>query len=76
MTLDSKHRAPWSAEDIAELKAMVLQHRNRREIALALGRTEQAITARLCLLKADRSERSGQKRARHRRTNGAAFFLS
>ena len=70
-------RKAWSAEDVAELEAMVAKGIDVKQIACALGRTEQAVETKLWRLAGGQPGRSARTRkARQRRTADASFFLS
>ncbi|MBA3511580.1 hypothetical protein [Sphingomonas sp.] len=69
------HGRLWSASDIAELKSMVAQQIELREIAAQLGRTEEAVATKLYGLYGRHTTRVSGKRQQRRR-NGASFFLS
>jgi hypothetical protein len=68
---------PWSADDMAQLEWMLAQGCDTEHIATALGRTSQAVLARLWYL---RRRADGQpappRKLNKRRTSGASFFLS
>jgi hypothetical protein len=67
---------PWSTEDLARLQALAAQGDGKREIALALGRTQQAVEAKLWRLRGQPIDRPSNGKARKRRSGGASFFLS
>jgi hypothetical protein len=69
-----KHGAPWSLNEIAQLKSMVARQIALKEIGAHLGRTEEAVTGKLYSIGGSRARQPGKRQQRRR--NGAAFFLS
>jgi hypothetical protein len=70
-----KHGAPWSPAEMGELRSLAGQQLDRRVVAAKLGRTEEAIAAKLYKLSGRRTTHATEKR-QQRRLNGASFFLS
>ena len=70
-------RARWSAEDVAKLEDMLARQIDMKEIASQLGRTEHALESKIERLRTAKVKPSdGVGKRRHRRLNGASFFLS
>jgi hypothetical protein len=76
MTSIRKHGTPWSSSDVEELKWMVRRQTARNEMAAQLGRTEEAVQAKLYTLLGSRTAAARSTKRQQRRYNGASFFLS
>ena len=74
MTAREDHRKPWSLSDIEELNLMLRGQIDRKEIAAQLGRTEEAVAAKIYKLSGQRARQAGTRK--HPRRNAASFFLS
>ena len=75
MTATVKQGMPWSPSEIAQLKSMLGQQCDRKGIAAQLGRTEEAVAAKLYKLHGRRTAQGSGKRQQRRRKS-ASFFLS
>ena len=75
MSVEGKLAVPWTAEDVAQLEALVIQAIDLKEIALRLGRTQGAVQSKLNRLRGGARIGQGAKR-KQRRDAGASFFLS
>jgi hypothetical protein len=75
MSAAGKHGTRWSAAEVGQLEAMVIQQIDLTEIAFRLRRTEKAVQAKLWGLRLRRPDGRGLKR-KQRREKGASFFLS
>jgi hypothetical protein len=72
----ARHGAPWDANEDEQLKSLAAQNIHRKQIAAFLGRTQEAVNARLRKICADSPPTANARKLRKRRKSGASFFLS
>jgi predicted transcriptional regulator len=76
MTVGAQHGAPWDEKEDARLKSFLADDVRRQDIAKLLGRTQEAVNARIRKIAAERMLTPKARKAQKRRQSGASFFLS